>query len=457
MKNTIIIVSITIALLPYYRLFSCNWKELNIFLKSIRFEDFFAKFDQIIEEDINECSVRMSNLPTESGKINWNFRLDRFLISFMYCLVQVIKETNVVITEGNNETKIPYYSLYLYCEMRRQRIQICRSFFGCDNETISQGRSYLNNNIEVFGCSFFRSSMFSGDGGIIYVLGDSFSMNVSQSVFFGCISYNKGGAIYFNSLNSAMNLLCAQRCSASQYHFAYLRAKLKNHIEYLSISNCSYVTSGYYSLWLQDGEQRMGLTNFSLNNANQVAGIYVYSSKSFISSYCTISKNQAYEGICILFWYDSGKIRFNNIIDNTSPSWGVVYVRGGKPTIDYCVLLYNHDTLFCIWDGFLEISHSFIVLTGSFSTSTEVLTSSNNTFSEIETYSIDFLGSMFCTNTVHVNEQQKKGDSSIIFLISAISVISIIILLVFAMNYRMIASKLIVRHQLEDSIQSDFG
>ena len=186
-------------------------------------------------------------------------------------------------------------------------------------------------------------------------------------------------------------MICANSCSASEKHFAYLSASQVNQVEYLSVSNCSHTTSGYYSIRLQSGNQKVDNTNSSMNNAIQVSGIGISSPSSFTSSHCTFSNNKVSFSKYIFFYSTSGTISMSyaNIVHNNSPIiYGVVYVQGaGSRKMMYCIFKNNQNTLFCVWEGSLEVSHSFIEHSGSFSTRTAVPTS-NNSFTNTITYQL---------------------------------------------------------------------
>jgi len=62
----------------------------------------------------------------------------------------------------------------------------------------------------------------------------------------------------------------------------------------------------------------------------------------------------------------------------------------------YCIFKNNQNTLFCVREGSLEVSHSFIDHSGSFSTSTAVSTSNNNSFTNTITYQLQFFNSIHC-------------------------------------------------------------
>jgi len=95
---------------------------------------------------------------------------------------------------------------------------------------------------------------------------------------------------------------------------------------------------------------------------------------------------------------------YANIINNNSPSaYGVVCVdSGASPKLQYCVIDMNQNNLFCICSGSLEVSHSFISLTGALSVSTAVSIANNNSFSKRQTYQIQFFNSYYCNTDIPI-------------------------------------------------------
>jgi len=94
-------------------------------------------------------------------------------------------------------------------------------------------------------------------------------MNVNYSMLYNCVCSNHGGAIWTSS-SSYLKMICANKCScgaSSGGHFSYLGASQMNQVEFLSVSNCSHTTSGYYPIRLYYGNQRIDNTNCSMNNA----------------------------------------------------------------------------------------------------------------------------------------------------------------------------------------------
>lgn len=141
----------------------------------------------------------------------------------------------------------------------------------CINESIEQGRSYVNVSIDISQCVFYRYSKFIGDGGVIFVNGGSYSMVVSFSTFFNCSCSSNGGAIYFSSFSSVLKRICANKCAAINKFFAYIESNQLNQAEFLSISmskgNC-------FPIYLNDGNQKIDNSNISMNIVYLNSGAY---------------------------------------------------------------------------------------------------------------------------------------------------------------------------------------
>jgi len=218
---------------------------------------------------------------------------------------------------------------------------------GCINENSANTRSYTQISISVSDCFFVRSLQYSGSGSVIYVNGGTLSMFISSTTFYSCSCSSYGGAIFFISSNSDIKKICAHRCSASSYnHFAYLQGSQDNFVEFLSISYCSPSLSGYTSVCLSGGNQKVFNTNSSMNNANQVSGILNSNLLTHISSFCVFSNDISSNSKCIFYENDPGTISYTNFVHNTSPSLGVIHVSGGSPKMEYCVFNSNQDILF---------------------------------------------------------------------------------------------------------------
>ena len=96
--------------------------------------------------------------------------------------------------------------------------------FGCESENIDEGRSYVDKNINISDCFFSRYLTYSGDGGVIFVSGSSYFLDIKFSMFYNCLCFNQGGVMFFYSANSCLRMICANRCSCeaeANSHFAY--------------------------------------------------------------------------------------------------------------------------------------------------------------------------------------------------------------------------------------------
>jgi len=275
--------------------------------------------------------------------------------------------------------------------LERQVIQIRSKIYECVSEHIVSGLSYNNTDIQIFDCFFSRLSKYTGNGGVIYIVGDLYSMKIEYSMFY-CSCSNVGGAVFFSSLHSSIKKICANNCLSSSGHFAYIRVTQTCVVEYLSVSNCANTTTGHYAIYVSGGDQKFDDTNSSYNNAARYSAIGVTSVLSYDSFRCTFAYNKESEGIVIAFYQNSGTVSFANIINNNSPSFGVIHNNHplGHSKFKYCVIHSNQGTFLHISDGTITFYHSFISHSG--------VTSSinNNTIKKTQTYDYRFFESQFC-------------------------------------------------------------
>jgi len=279
----------------------------------------------------------------------------------------------------------------------------------CVNESIKQGRSYSFDDVfnemdvNISNCYFSRFSDYLGDGGVIYVV-DSSPLNVKSSMFFNCSCSGSGGAIYFLSPYSNIGMVCANRCSCKSGaggHFAYLQSWKVNQIDYLSLSQCNYLSSGCCSIQLEYRNLSVDNTNSSMNKAERGAGIRVLSDSMFASSFCTFSNNNVSDSPCIDIASDSkSSMSFSIIVHNNSPLLdGVVTIYGtGSIQIMYCIFQNNSDCLFHVSSGSsLELYHSFIDHSSSlYGSGKPAAISTNNSLSYRITYQIQYFNSHHC-------------------------------------------------------------
>jgi len=400
-----------------------NGIQITRFFQNARKITFFSVFSQLFSKKELENTKYINKITKQKTNTNKFFTISSIIIALLlfliHCHFEKLYEGRQPISQLRQVAKLfiypknsliaPLLSLWL-----NDNDIIWGIGLGCENESIGQGRSYAYINISISNCFFSRYLSYSGDGGVIYAYGSYYSMNIDYSMFYNCICSQNGGAIHFTSTNSSLRMICANSCKAPNYHFSYLKASQVNQVVYLSVSNCSHTASGYYSIYLYTGDQRVDNTNSSMNNVFSYSGISISSPSSFTSSHCTYSNNKASVEICISIYSTSGTISMSyvNIVHNNSPSdYGVVRVNGaGSRLMIYCIFHNNHDCLFCAIGGSLEVSHSFIDHSGSFSISTAVSTTNNNSFINRITYQLQFFNSHHCNADIPL--PQRTPDQS---------------------------------------------
>lgn len=269
----------------------------------------------------------------------------------------------------------------------------------CNNENNNE-RSYYNSNISIENCIFVRSLLFSGNGAVIYV-SDNYNyyniMNIISSTFYNCTCSVFGGAIWFRSLRSVLNMVCAFKCESKEFQFAYLMATEINELIFLSISSCSKNISNRLSLLLYNGKQRYDNTNSSLNKASEISSINIINPLEFSSSFCTFANNEVSDSICLYFQGVSNSMFCSNIVHNNSPKrYGVIRGYTGFPKMISCVFAMNSDVLFWVTSGQFEIANCYISHCSIFSEYSAVTTINNNSFTKIHTLVIQFYNTLYC-------------------------------------------------------------
>jgi len=289
----------------------------------------------------------------------------------------------------------------------------------CENNDISSGRSYFNQNINVSGCFFSRSSLFNGYGGVIYVSGSNYLLDIVSSMFYKCkvSSDNWCGAIFFDSKESRLKMVCAHDCNAQYNNFARIDALNTNIVEYLSIAACAISGGGYQSFRLNCGDQFVTNSNSSLNSALRYTGLFIVDPNSFICKYSTFSNNKATEYTCIYLSGKSGTITSSNIVHNDSPTGSAIVRSLGNHYITFSIFYGNSHRLFIIESGTLSVSSCFISHSSTLTIGTFV-SYTNNTNTYTNAYKIPFFNSYFCHAEIKINGDISTSASKPKILIS---------------------------------------
>jgi len=277
----------------------------------------------------------------------------------------------------------------------------------CENESVPEGRSYYNQDIDIYDCFFTRHTSFSGEGGVIFVEG-SYNSVIYNSMFYHISCGFDGGSVFLDCEKSNMNRVCAH-CStaAKSYHFAFISASQINRIEFLSISLCANSTHGSQSFSLYYGSQKLLNSNSSMNNAVDISGCCVMIPTDFKGIFCTFSNNNVSSHSILSLSRNTGVLSFINIVENSCPSLGVVYQFSGYYTLESCVMTGNNKILCYVHSGQMTlkscaISHSHVTTLGA-------VTINDTLIPFIETYVIQFFHSRYCNadNTINILTPQE--------------------------------------------------
>jgi len=261
----------------------------------------------------------------------------------------------------------------------------------CINESLELGRSYYQRDVDIMNCFFSRVSKLTGSGGVVCVEGGAFNMFVAYTMFYNCISTSLGGAISFNSLNSKLRMICANKCYSERGLFVNSYSNNDNNAEFISISHCVNSNTGNYPIRLEKGNQVVNNINCSRNSVLYCSSLGFISPLMLKCTFCTITYNLASGTFSTYIHNCSGNLFSMNFVRNNSPGgYGVIGTKLGFPRIHFSIFIMNENVLFHTETGSLDISHCFIYHIGLTSTGF------NNSFIFSQTYLIDHFSSYFC-------------------------------------------------------------
>jgi len=369
----------------YYHLINLSYlKDIILFGSfSILFvvRSFFLQF----------LSFMTNYCPFNLRKTSRIFHIPIFLLESVNCVVQTFFMVLILLIT------LKLSSIDIDQRKYIPELSIIRSE-GCDSVSIAQGRSFNNLNVLIYDCKFVRSESFGENGGVIYLSGMTYILNLTSTIFSNCKTTTNGGAIYSESSDSYLSNVCAYQCYSAYYHFATLKSGNNNHVNFLSMNSCSNDLSGIRSLRMYYGSQIVKSINSSLNKAELSSGIYFNNPSNILFSFCTFSSNRVLKGQCIYFYEFTGTMSYTNIIDNDSPlSHGVIYMDKGNLNIDNCIMSINSNTLFNLRSGSIILSNCYVHHLALFSSSIEVnTTNNNNQFEFTPTHAITFFATEQC-------------------------------------------------------------
>ena len=266
---------------------------------------------------------------------------------------------------------------------------------------LSNQNGYSNvNSLDLKDCIFSRVTLFNNKGGIIFITDISILMTISDCIFYNCSSI-EGGAIFYSSTNDysgcIINKTCSYRCYAQKYSFLF---KLINSNKNIFLKLNSISESPNYSFETVDlfyGNQKIEFLNSSKNNCSYVAGFTESYSNQFYCYYSTFINNLLSQGIVNHFYGGNNNyLYFSNIINNNSPTRGIIDFHGSISNINNCIFYNNKNTLFNIYSSstfYINnniISHNFNIGT--------LTNNNNNSNLFFKTYLINHFFTKYCEN-----------------------------------------------------------
>ena len=299
--------------------------------------------------------------------------------------------------------------------------------FDDSNTHISQQSNFIYNY-----CYFSRTNNYNGPdsccsgyygyGGIIFCYNIESNMKLNNCVFFQCSSYMNGGAIYFHSAfinsNVEINFVCANNCftrNGFNYQFGvfliYNSILNKISLNYLSMNNCSHVSSGTTSIELNYGNISINNFNSTKNNNLQYSSFRLYSPKKSYSIFCTIKDNFVSNNNNFLLEESLNNIfLYFNIINNNSPNnYGVINIRNNANLIiEHCIFFKNLNYLFYLNSGELNIKDCKIFHDLN---SLGIISTNNISFIETNTFYLIHLNTLLCNG----NNDKIYSNSKFLF------------------------------------------
>ena len=247
---------------------------------------------------------------------------------------------------------------------------ICKNSYNL----ISEERLYFNENINLYNCYFNRLNEFqNGNGGILLIENFDTKLNINECIFYKCNSNGDGGCIYYSSqtINSGINLTktCSNECQCGKNligNFCLLLIKKDinniNNIILLSILKCGYNYNGYYSIRLQNGNQKIKFLNSTNNKCEYISSIGIIVPNDFFLIYSNINNNKVLNDRCLYFYSGlNNNINFTNIINNNSPNLGIISIyNNGNNNFNYCIFNNNLNNLFFIEIGNINLFNSIL-------------------------------------------------------------------------------------------------
>ena len=275
----------------------------------------------------------------------------------------------------------------------------------------------------LLNCYFFK--ILSNDlGGALY-FNYNFDISISSTLFFECFTTStSGGGYYIISNNFFLEKTCGFNCShnsnsveGSSFGFSYIQNK--NIIFFSSISNMKTKNDFRNSILLKSGYQNISNFNSSNNYLYQNPLLFPKSPLSHHIKFCSFQNNFCIDSIGI--WIYGGSQNFynlSNIINNSSPTQGLLCNESPFSIITECIFLNNKGPILGVFNGYMKVNFCFIDYLTITYNSPDLISNYNYSF----TYKIDHLFTYYCLNNYknYSKKLNKFNQFLILFLINFI-------------------------------------
>ena len=263
------------------------------------------------------------------------------------------------------------------------------------NRFIGSTDYYLEN------CIFINFYSIESGSCIFFSSTEIIKFLVELSSFENCSSESPGGAIFFSCINSGSSVItktCGYKCNlfpkndVIRGHFANIRTSNSgiNILELITNYKCSYLdqSNGWYSIFFQNGNQKIKYINISFNKHYHISGISPLSPNTIENSYSTFYKN--FGLVCNYFY----QIPINSIIKNLN------FINNYSPGISRGIIDISVNTNFIIIDSIFSNNSDLLFFISSSST----LTIKNSLIFQLKNLSIGsitFLNITYYTNNIN--------------------------------------------------------
>ena len=261
-----------------------------------------------------------------------------------------------------------------------------------------------NSNYYITNCMYHYFS--SSTGSPIHIsTTNSILILIETSSFLHCYCSTSGGGIYFSSTPSEciLNKICAFNCTCkgtttnSGGSFTHVKVgdSKRSYILDSTIAFCINPNQ-YITICFIGGNQIFQNINSSYNNAKNKPGLYNYGGTFSNMTFCTIFKNIGTITIGLHYTKGDSYINLCNIMNNSSPSYGVVYNGVAQTIIQQTFFKDNSNTLLVIiTSGTINVFNSTIY--HSFQLSNKVI-SFNNPLYLTNSYQLNHFYTELCPN-----------------------------------------------------------